>query len=43
MQTPKVTEISPEAIAHTRRALHLRQVRLVRESLLRGHLAERKR
>lgn len=43
MQTPTVTEIRPENFADAQRAWHLRQVRLVRESLLRGPDAGPKR
>jgi hypothetical protein len=43
MKTPTVTEIMPENLADAQRAWHLRQVRLVRESLLRGRDADPKR
>jgi len=43
MQIPTVTEITPENFADAQRAWHLRQVRLVRESLLRGRDADSKR
>ena len=43
MKTPPVTEIRPENFADAQRAWHLRQVRLVRESLLLGRDADRKR
>jgi hypothetical protein len=36
MQTPTVTEISREAYVEAQKAWHATQLRLVRESLLRG-------
>ena len=43
MQTPTVTEISREAYVDAQKAWHATQVRLVRESLLRGGEADDKR
>lgn len=43
MQTPKVTEISRQSHLDARLAWHQMQVRLVRESLLRGGQAGEKR
>ena len=43
MQTPTVTEISRQAYFDARKASHQTQVRLVRESLLRGCAAGEKR
>ena len=43
MQTPTVTEISRQAYLDAQKAWHQAQVRLVRESLLRGGEADEKR
>ena len=43
MQTPTVTEISREAYVEAQKAWHATQLRLVRESLLRGGEADDKR
>jgi hypothetical protein len=43
MQTPKVTEISRQSQLDARQAWHQMQVRLVRESLIRGGQAGAKR
>jgi hypothetical protein len=42
MQNPTITELRPTP-SDTQRAWHLRQVRLVRESLLRVCVADEKR
>jgi hypothetical protein len=43
MPTPTVTAIRPETFVHADKAWHLEQVRLVRESLLRGRDADTSR
>lgn len=43
MQTPTVTEISRQTYFDAQKAWHQTQVRLVRESLLRGRDADDKR
>jgi hypothetical protein len=42
MQTPTVTEISPQSYVDAQKAWHQTQVRLVRESLLRVQADEKR-